>query len=202
MAAITATAKRASGTPKPILTDSASKAHRRRPTLRSKRDVANLDDETTSPPSSPSKKARVAFNNEVEVKILGPWSKSAPQVREEVHRALEQYARGDKWEYESLKEIFNPTTEDSTSPSPTVIRSYPAAIACHASKLGRAYAGLVRAMLHSDWIVRDSDYVALFQRFLADLTSTQGIWLSDVLVFLVEMLKKSMIARLEVLRGF
>ena len=187
MVSFPATGARASGVtkPAPIATPPSLP---RRPTLVRKRSDANLDGDGSSP-ASPTKKPKVAFNDEVDVKVLEQWGKSPVLVRDEVRRALERHARGDKWEYESLKEIYAVNSADA--PNATVLRSYTAAIAGHASTLGRAHRDLVEAMLHSDWITRDNDYVALFQRFLGNLASTQGIWLSDVLGFLVDMFKKS-----------
>ena len=162
----------------------------RRPTLVRKRDDTTAEDESPRPTSP--KKARVAFNNEVEVKVMEQWGKSPALIRDEVRRALERHARGDRWEYESLKELYDADADVAAKPDTSVLKSYTTAIGGHASTLGRAHRDLVQAMLQSDWILRDDDYVALFQRFLGSLASTQGIWLSDILAFLVDMFKKSM----------
>ena len=185
-----AAAPRASGTPKSALT-ATSKTRPGKPTLVRKRNDMSSDGprDVLSSPASPTKKPRVAFNNEVDVKILEQWGKSPALVREEVRRALDRHARGDKWEYESLIELYGPSADAANQ---ALLKTYTAVIAGHASTLGRPYRGLVQAMLQSNWILREEDYVALFQRFLGNLASTQGIWLSDILSTLVDMFKKSM----------
>ena len=193
MAPATAAASRASGTPKSALTATSS-TRPRKPTLVRKRDDLSSDgpNDVFSSPVSPFKKPRVAFNNEVDVKILEQWGKSPALVRDEVRRALDRHARGDPWEYESLIELYGAGADAEHQ---ALLKTYTAVIAGHAVALGRPYRGLVRAMLQSDWIARDDDYVALFQRFLGTLASTQGLWLADILGTLVDMFKKSMRAK-------
>ena len=184
--ALTTAGPLVAGAPKPPLA-ATPQAQPRRSTLVRKRGDDAVD---SSSPASPSKKARVAFNSDVEVKVMEPWGSAPAQVRDEVRRALERHARGEKWEYESLKDIY---AENDEPVSSTALRSYTVAIASHASKLGKAHRGLVTAMLHSDWITSDAQYLALFQRFLGNLASTQGIWLADIMGFLVDTFKQCMV---------
>ena len=162
----------------------------------------NNDDteDATLLPSSPTKRARVNFNEEVDVKVLVPYGKPPALAREEVRRALDRHARGDKWECESIQELYAPSS-DGPSTEDALLQNYTAAIACHAAKLGRPFRDLVYAMLHSNWITRNKEYIAVFQRFLGNLASTQSIWLGDILGTLLEMFKKSetiLLARLDI----
>ncbi|MCJ1401574.1 hypothetical protein MMC11_004790 [Xylographa trunciseda] len=157
----------------------------RRPTLVRKRDDTDSDADRARTPSSPSKRLKVSFDNEVEVKVMDDWEKAPAVVREEVRRALERHAQGDDSAYDRVKEIYTtkPTAEDA--PSSTTLRNYTAALLSSVSGLNRSCSGLVHAVLQSAWIVRDEDYVALFLRLLGNLVSAQGLYLGDVLRMLV-----------------
>ncbi|MCJ1391177.1 hypothetical protein MMC18_004039 [Xylographa bjoerkii] len=157
----------------------------RRPTLVRKRDDTDSSVDIARTPSSPSKRLKVSFDNEVEVKVMDDWEKAPAIRREEVRRALERHAQGDDSAYDRVKEIYTtkPTAEDA--PSSTTLRSYTAALLSSVSGLNRSCSGLVYAVLQSAWINRDEDYVALFLRLLGNLVSAQGVYLGDVLRMLV-----------------
>lgn len=157
----------------------------RKSTLARKRDETDMDLGNDNIPTSPNKKAKVAFNTEVDVKFVDEWNKSPDLVREEVRQALERHARGDGSDYEALKSIYSPDTTSGPLPNATIFRNYTAALAANAASLNHSYSGLVRAMLRSDWPMRDESTVALFLRFLGNLVSSQGAWLSEILQMLV-----------------
>ncbi|MCJ1437385.1 hypothetical protein MMC27_006772 [Xylographa pallens] len=163
----------------------------RRPTLVRKRDDTDSGIDRARTPSSPSKRLKVSFDNEVQVKVMDDWEKAPALIREEVRRALERHAQGDDSAYDRVKEIYTtkPTAEDA--PSTTTLRSYTAALLSSVSGLNRSCSGLVHAVLLSVWIVRDEDYVALFLRLLGNLVSAQGVYLGDVLRMLVGYLVNS-----------
>ena len=163
---------------------SALKPLPRKPTLVRKRSKAALDDEKDAIPSSPTKRAKVAFNNEVEV-FSGDWDKAPELVRETVRRALERNRRGDRDDYEAIKHVY-----DHDSPLAT-LRHHTAALISNAALLDRQCSDLVRVTLESDWVRRDESYVALFVQYLTSLTSTQGIWLAGTLESLVRMFLQS-----------
>jgi RNA polymerase I-specific transcription initiation factor RRN3 len=151
-----------------------------------KREETDIDAEADDTPSSPSKKIKVAFSNDVEVRIAEEWEKTPSLIRDEVQRALERHSRGDDSGYEQLMQVFSVDSNSDEAPSSTTIRNYTVALLSNASKLNRSCSGLVRLLLQSPWLGRDDAYVSLFIRFLGNLVSVQGFWLSDVLRMLVE----------------
>ena len=163
----------------------------RRPTLVRKREDSDSGIDRARTPSSPSKRLKVSFDNEVQVKVMDDWEKAPAVIREEVRRALELHAQGDDSAYDRVKEIYTtkPTAEDA--PSATTLRNYTAALLSSVSGLNISCSGLVHAVLQSVWIVRDEDYVALFLRLLGNLVSAQGVYVGDVLRMLVEYLVNS-----------
>ena len=159
----------------------------RRPTLVRKWDDAGLDSDGDRVPSSPSKRARVSFKDEVEVKVVDEWGKPPELIREEVRRALERHAHGDSVEYQHLVSIYSVDTESSDIPSPTAMKHYTVALIANTASLKRPYSELVQAMLKGDWIWRDDGYFSLFLRFIRNLLSAQSTWLRDTLRTLVQM---------------
>ncbi|MCJ1243047.1 hypothetical protein MMC30_000243 [Trapelia coarctata] len=161
------------------------KSSARRPTLVRKRDDTDFDNTRDSTPSSPSKKARVSFDNEVEVRVMDEWEKAPAVVREEVRRALERHVLGDDSGYDRMKEIYTRKTSGEDVPSTATLRSYTAALLSSVSALNRSCSGLVFRVLQSDWTSMPDEYVALYLRFLGNLVSAQGAYLGDVLRMLV-----------------
>lgn len=158
----------------------------RRPALVRKRDDTDLDVEGDTIPQSPSKRTKVTFDADVEVRVMDQWEKAPEVVREEVRRALERHAIGDDAAYDQVKEVYtaNPIAEDA--PSSRTLRNYTAALLSKVSSLNRSCSGLVHAVLESEWLGRDATYLALFVRFLGSLISAQGMYLGDVIHMLVE----------------
>ncbi|KAL9120406.1 MAG: hypothetical protein Q9187_003041, partial [Circinaria calcarea] len=158
----------------------------RRPTLVRKRDETDLALGGDAIPQSPSKRTKVTFDTDVDVRVMEQWEKAPEVVREEVRRALERHALGDDAAYDQVKEVYttNPTAEDA--PSPKTLRNYTAALLSKVSSLNRSCSGLVHAVLKSEWLGRDETYLALFIRFLGSLISAQGMYLGDVIHMLVE----------------
>ena len=142
-------------------------------------------DDTT--PSSPSKRARVAFSDEVEINYVEEWEKAPELIREEVRRAINRHIRNDDEEYDRIRNMFSQEDNSEEVPSPTTMRNYVAALLPHASSLSRSCSGLVRAILASDWAHRGDDYVSLFTRLILNIVSSQGTWLSAAVGMLVEM---------------
>lgn len=80
-------------------------------------DDAGLDSDLLSAPPSPSKRAKVSFNPNVEEVSFNPYDmkskRSVESVKAEIKRAVESHVRGENEEgYDSLKEIFAPRKED------------------------------------------------------------------------------------------
>ena len=158
----------------------------RRPTLIRKRDSTHLDIEGDAVPPNPGKRPKVTFDTDVDVRVLGEWEKGPELIREEVRRAIAKHAHGDNAGYDRVKEIFSvePTSEDA--PSPTTIRNYMLALLTNVASLNKSCSGLVHAVLESQWLGRDEDYLALYIRFLGTLVSAQGGFVGAALRILVE----------------
>lgn len=157
-----------------------------RPTLVRKRE----DDDITQP-SSPSKRSKVSFDSDVEVRIVEEWEKSPAVIQESVRRAIQKHAVGDSASYDRVKAIYVPTKDDQDVATPTTVTNYTAALLCNVSLLDGKCANLVHAVLDSDWVERSADYVQLFTQFLANLVSAQGLFLPNVLRMLADNLTSS-----------
>lgn len=182
MVALTSTIPRPVGaiaptTAKPLL---------RRPTL-----VRKRDDDVDAPPSSPEKRAKVAFSSEVEVRAVDEWQHAPELVQEEVRRAFEKRGWGDRSSYDKIKDVFASRKDNKDAPSSTTLRNYTMALLANVSSLNKSSSDLVDAVLHSEWLGRQEDYVYLYVRMLASLVSAQGMFLGDALRMLVENLTAS-----------
>lgn len=153
----------------------------RRPTLTRKR-----DDREDSNPLSPSKKSKVTFDSDVEVRVVEEWEKTLAVVNEEVQQALRKHSFGDDRGYNRIKEIFSPEEGGQGIPSHSTIMNYTLALANNTSLLGKSSSDLVHIVLNCEWLVRPDDYIQTFQRLLANLITAQGSFLADVFRMLIE----------------
>ncbi|KAI9834783.1 MAG: hypothetical protein M1819_002869 [Sarea resinae] len=149
-----------------------------------KRDESEHDMDSDARPSSP-KRSKVAFDPDVEVRIMGEWEKTLELVRAEVRRGIEQHSLGDNAGYDQLKMIFSTSATSDEAFSPTTMRNYTLALTGNVSLLDRSCSGLVHAILHCDWLGRDEAFVALYVRFLGNLVSAQAVYVSAALKMLV-----------------
>lgn len=164
----------------------ATKPLPQRPTLSRKR-----DDSDDTYPSSSAKRAKVTFDPDVEVRVMGDWEKAPELVQEEVRRALEKHAMGDNSSYNQVKGIYTTKEDIEDEPSSTTIKNYTKALIGSASSLNKSCSDLVYAVVGSHWLGRDGDYVDLHVRLLAHLVTAHGEFLADVLRMLVENLTTS-----------
>ncbi|KAL9604830.1 MAG: hypothetical protein Q9219_000278 [cf. Caloplaca sp. 3 TL-2023] len=153
----------------------------RRPTL-----VRKREEDEIQVPSSPSKRAKVTFEPAVEVRVVEEWEKSPAVIRESVRRAIKKHATGDNAGYEQIKAIFVPAKDDQDEASPTTVKNYTAALLSTVTLLDKTCTDLISLVLDSNWLERSEDYFQLFTQFLANLVSTQGSHLSNVLRMLAE----------------
>ena len=94
----------------------------KRPTLALKRDSSYLDTDDEAGLSASTKKLRVAFDPNVDVRILPDWDdKSFDLVKEEVSQGIERHlapeGRRDDTQYFKLLRLFD--TESSSGEAPT-----------------------------------------------------------------------------------
>ncbi|KAL8733273.1 MAG: hypothetical protein Q9181_003649 [Wetmoreana brouardii] len=148
--------------------------------------VRKHEDDEIPDPSSPTKRRRVTFDSDVEVRIVEKWEKSPAVIQESVRRALQNRATGDSTGYDKVKAIYTPEKDKQDEASPTTVKNHTAALLSNVSLLNKSCADLVHAVLGSDWLGRSEDYVHLFVQFLANLVAAQGLFLPEVLRMLVE----------------
>lgn len=161
----------AAATPKPLL---------RRSTL-----VRKREDDDEAPPSSPPKKSRVTFDSDVEVMVVSAWEKAPHLIQEEVRRAFTKRVSGDDSGYDKLKDVYSRNKANEEGMDPATMKNYTIALLANVSALNKSNSDLVHAVLNSDWLGRTEDYVALYVRLLANLVSSQGVFLADVVRMLV-----------------
>lgn len=158
-----------------------TKTPSRRSTLVRKRDEM----ENGSSPA-PAKRAKVTFDERVEVQDVHDWEKAPEVILEEVHRTLQRHAHGEESGYDGLKNIYQTGKKDTKSVSSVAIRSYTAALLSNISFLNKSCSDLVHAVLNSQWLGREDDYVKVYLRLVANIVSSQGLFLGEVLGMLVE----------------
>ena len=159
----------------------------RRPTL-----VRKREDDEDVPPSSPGKKAKVTFDSDVEVRVVSDWELAPHLIQEEVHRAFAKRALGDNSGYDRLKDVYSRKKSNEEELSPATIRNYTISLLANISALNKSSSDLVHAVLESDWLGRTEDYVTVFVRLLANLSSAQGVFLGEVVRMLVNNLTAGM----------
>lgn len=151
----------------------------------------NLDhsSDTENTTASQLKRRRVAFNPEVDVRILTEDNeKSLELVNEEVRRAIEKHAAGEKAAYDLLKGLFreDPRTS-SAAPLTRLLQKYLVAVSNHVHLLDYSCKGLVHAIIDCCWVARNDSFVRSYRTFLQSLLSIQSGFMSTVLQSLVHM---------------
>ncbi|KAL1997630.1 hypothetical protein VTN02DRAFT_1233 [Thermoascus thermophilus] len=149
---------------------------------------------------SPQKRPRVQFSEpdaDADGLPVDRAEKSAAVIREEVRRAIQRHLAGaDREAYDRVKEIFaaDPRRSDDDGslpdglPSHATLKHHLMGLLANVASLDRSCAGLVHAVLGSQWLGRDQPYVKLFIRFLGNLAAAQGSYLGSVLKMLVNYL--------------
>lgn len=165
--------------------------------------TSSIADDADGQPS-PRKKARVQFDDDVEMREIpyskkvqngshGTTDKSAAVVREEVRRAIQRHVSGgDSEAYDRVKEIFttSPRRQDTNGlpqtnvPTHNTLKHHLMGLLSNVAALDRSCNGLVSAVLASEWLGRDESYVKLYIRFLGNLAAAQGSYLGSVLKML------------------
>lgn len=144
------------------------------------------EDDDIPVPSSPSKRSKVSFDSDVEVRLVEEWEKTPTVIREGVRRALLKRSAGDSTGYDQVKAVYTPAKDNQEETSPATLKNYTFALLNNVSMLNKGCTDLVHAVLASDWLGRSEGYVHLFTQFLANLVSAQTLYLPDVLRMLVE----------------
>lgn len=153
------------------------------------------DEDCAEPPSSPTKRRKVLFDDIKNVTYeLG--RRTMDEIKTEVRNALEDHLSGNDGQYDTIKEMFS-DDKDAYNPSSIAmdtddtknqeLQAYVMALTSCVSMLkGKECNGLVRLVLHCRWLGRDDAFTKAFVNFLASLVSSQGSYLGSVLSMLVE----------------
>ena len=167
-----------------------------RPSLVRKQDETETDLKEETPLSPSSKRAKVAFNEDVEVQVYDDRSRKADIVREETARALHRHAIGDSTGYDTIKSLYlrdGPhATPDDEPPTLDQLTFQTAGLLNSLTSLGRPCSDLIGAVIESFWYRRSEEYVSLFIKFIGNLGSVQGVWLSRILNELVSYFLRSL----------
>lgn len=160
------------------------------------------DDRDEPPPQSPTKRRKtVVFDMEsntvqrISLQNADEARRKMDETKQVVLKALKEKTVGDQEGYDTLKGIFHndrrrkPTpnwsqNEDDIEPSDLIY--YINALTACAPQIGRTCSGLVHEVLGIQWLGRPDDFVTAYVDFLANLVTAQSIYLSNVLVMLVE----------------
>lgn len=137
---------------------------------------------------SPSKRMRVAFNDDIDVRILDEWTpKPQDLVQEEVRAAVEGHLRhsagSDDTAYEQLRMLFASAAvgeqqnnggevshDDPDRPSGALLKQYLVALLRRIGDL-KGCSTLVYAVLDVNWFGREDKFVTLYIKFLGALGS-------------------------------
>ncbi|KAH9879429.1 hypothetical protein J1614_002869 [Plenodomus biglobosus] len=138
--------------------------------------------------SSQLKRRRVTFDPDVHVRILSDENeKSLQLVGEEVRRAIEKHAAGDKAAFDALKGLFREAPTSQDAPLSGLLQKYLIALSNHAPLLDHSCKRLVHAVIDCSWIARNEHFVRSYRHFLRSLLSVQTGYMSTVLQMLVAM---------------
>jgi RNA polymerase I-specific transcription initiation factor RRN3 len=153
----------------------------------------HADNSSDAEPTAASqlKRRRVAFNPDVDVRILSDENdKSQELVHEEVRRAIEKHATGEKAAYDMLKGLFREGPKSSSAALTSLLQKYVVALTHHVHLLDYTCKGLVHAVIDCSWTARNDSFVRTYRAFLNSLLSIQSGYMSTVLQVLVGMFLK------------
>jgi RNA polymerase I-specific transcription initiation factor RRN3 len=152
-----------------------------------KRSVDETD--TMEPPSSPSKRARVTFDSDIEIVSADEEDNVDPiLIKEQVRRALERQKTGDSTGLERIRTLFATAPDAPNPPSAKTLRAHLQALLANVSSISKDCSPLVSAVLKSEWVGRDEAYYALFVRFLSNLAAAKRGFQSKVMQTLIDLL--------------
>ncbi|KAK4698116.1 RNA polymerase I-specific transcription initiation factor RRN3, partial [Lecanoromycetidae sp. Uapishka_2] len=117
---------------------------------------------------------------------MNGWEKAPQLIQEEVRRAFAKRASGDSSGYDKLKEIYAVKRDEEDELSPNTMKNYTMALLGNVSALNKSNSDFVHMVLNSEWLGRQEEYVVLYARLLANLTSAHGIFLGDTMRMLVD----------------
>jgi RNA polymerase I-specific transcription initiation factor RRN3 len=147
-------------------------------------DISSAEDDS----QHSQKRAKVQFSDaDNKTEIIRAWNdKPTNLVREEVRRAIERHHAGDSGLYDTLKQTFTAKPSSEDAPPPTLLEKYMSAFTRCITILGKDCAELVEAVLDTQWLGRDEEFVRCYQKMLAHLAASGGGYAHAVLESLVD----------------
>ena len=133
-----------------------------------------------------SKRTKVTFSDNVDVQDLHELGKAPEVILEEVRRAFQRHAQGEDSGYEDLKSVYTTNSDSEKAVSSATLKSYTMALLSNVSSLGKSCSDLVLAVLRSEWLGREEEYIRVYVRLIANIVSSQGMFVAEALRILVE----------------
>lgn len=166
----------------------------KRPTLGLKRDSSYLDTDDEAGLTPSAKRLRVAFSDDIDVRIMDDWNeKSFELVKEEVRLGIARHLappeQRDDAQYARLLHILNQDAFAGDAPSTKLLKRYVMAINWRITALGEC-SKLVMAVLDLSWLGRDDEFVDVYTKFLVVLASTHSKFISPMMDRLVSHLER------------
>lgn len=134
-----------------------------------------------------AKRRRVTFDPNIDVQIVMEVEKSTELVAEEVRRAIEKHAIGEKGEYDQLRSLFSDSPTAPGSAHSALLQKYVIALRDVVPLLDYNCKGLVHAIIDCSWIARNENFVREYRNLLRSLLSVHPAYMSTVLQMLVSM---------------
>lgn len=153
--------------------------------LKRKQRDASPDAETDA--VTQAKRRRVTFDPNINVQIVMEVEKSNELVAEEVRRAIEKHAVGEKGEYDQLRSLFSDSPTAPGSAHTALLQKYVIALKDIVPLLDYNCKGLVHAIIDCSWIARNESFVREYRSLLRSLLSVHPAYMSTVLQMLVSM---------------
>jgi RNA polymerase I-specific transcription initiation factor RRN3 len=172
----------------------------KRPAIGVKRNSSYLDTDDEASLSASTKKLKVEFDPNVEIRIVDDWDeKSLDLVKEEVRQGIERHLapgeRRDDTQYIKLLQLLGQDATNGEAASGKLLKKYLMAIEARVSALGDC-GKLAVAVIELDWLGRDDVFGQLYLRFLTTLATAHAKFIPSIMQKLV-----SYFARLPASRG-
>lgn len=150
-----------------------------------KRDSSCLDSDDEPALSSTAKRLKVAFDPNVDVRIVDDWTeKSFDLVKEEVRLGVERHlapgGQRDDTQYIKLLQLLSQDAGSGEAPSGKLLKKYMLAIDAKVSSLGEC-GKLAAAVLDLPWVGRDEVFVGLYVRFLTSLATAHSKFMPSIM---------------------
>jgi RNA polymerase I-specific transcription initiation factor RRN3 len=155
--------------------------------LKRKQRDASSDAENDA--TAQSKRRRVTFDPNIDVQIVMEVEKSMELVAEEVRRAIEKHANGEKGEYDQLRSLFSESPTAPGTAHSALLQKYVMALKDVVPLLDYNCKGLVHSIIDCSWIARNEHFVQAYRNLLRSLLSVHPAYTSTVLQMLVQMFR-------------